>query len=127
MGCYNNKYCRNKDFDLMEYLLKDIEEDKAITKLERIEYEKPTRVQFFTSDKIKNIYYNDEKGKEIVVVKFADGTRIVKKPAKGDNFDLNVGVALCIAEYMFGTKTQFHKFVNGKAAKSVKKQPSEKE
>lgn len=56
---------------------------------------------------IKTIYYNEKKGTTIVV--FKDGTKIIKHTIEDDNFDLNVGVALCLAEYIFGSKNQFHK------------------
>ena len=74
----------------------------------------------FNDVKIKNIYYNDERGKESVVVIWEDGVKIVKKLAEGDSFDLNVGVALCIAERMFGSKNAFHKEIKTKAKKTNK-------
>lgn len=60
---------------------------------------------------IKYITYCDEPGKEKVIVVFEDNTKVIKAPMAGDQFDLNVGVALCIAERMFGSKSKFHKFV----------------
>lgn len=62
------------------------------------------------STAIRNIDYNEEVG--LVVVVFTDGTIIKKKMCEGDNFDLNVGIALCIAEKLYGSVTQFHKEVN---------------
>lgn len=71
--------------------------------------------------KIKNIYYDDTPGKEVVVVIFTDGTKILKHLSKGDTFDLRTAVAFAIAEKLFGSKTQFKKFVENKAVKNVKK------
>lgn len=71
-------------------------------------------------DCIKGISYCDEKGKEKVIVLFKDGSKIIKKPAGGDDFDLNVGVALCLAEYIFGSKSQYHKEIQRKLVTSKK-------
>lgn len=69
---------------------------------------------------IKAIYYNDTPGKETVVVIWNDGVKVIKKLAEGDNFDLNVGVALCIADRLYGSKTAFHKMVKTKLPKTDK-------
>lgn len=60
---------------------------------------------------IRRIYYCDESGKEKVIVIFSDETKVIKEMVPGDHFDLNVGVALCVAERMYGGKTKFHKAV----------------
>ena len=60
---------------------------------------------------IRRIYYCNEPGKEKVIVIFSDETKVIKEMVPGDHFDLNVGVALCIAERMYGGKTKFHKAV----------------
>ena len=73
-------------------------------------------------DDIKGISYCDAKGKEKVIVIFKDGRKVIKEMSPGDNFDLNVGVALCIADYLFGSKTQFHKEVQSKLVASKKKE-----
>lgn len=59
---------------------------------------------------ISNIDYNAEEG--ITVVVFKDGTIIKKQTAKGDNFDLNVGIALAIAEKHYGSKNKYHNEVD---------------
>jgi len=78
---------------------------------------KPTTIKgthtFFASD-VSGIAYSLEPGKEHVVVIFKDGTKIKKAPAGNDAFDIKIGVALAIMEYMFGTKSQYTKFLRGK-------------
>lgn len=69
---------------------------------------------------IKNIFYSDKPGKEVVVVLFEDGTKIIKRPSQGDSFDLNVGVSLAIAEKIFSSKTQYHKYIQSKVVASNK-------
>lgn len=76
-------------------------------------------------DKIKGISYCDKKGKEKVIVIFKDGRKVIKEMNSEDNFDLNVGVALCIADYLFGSKTQFHKEVQYKLVASKKKEKAD--
>lgn len=64
------------------------------------------------------------KGKEhLVTVVFEDGSHVTKKCLSEDKYDLNVGVALCIADKAYGTVTQFHKDVIRRKVvkKSVKK------
>ena len=63
------------------------------------------------------------KGKEhLVTVVFEDGSHVTKKCLSEDKYDLNVGVALCIADKVYGTVTQFHNEVKRKlAVKKVKK------
>ena len=60
---------------------------------------------------IRSIHYCDEPGKEKTIVIFADGSKVIKELVAGDKFDLNVGVALCVAERMYGGKTPYHKMV----------------
>lgn len=73
-------------------------------------------------DEIKGISYCDTKGKEKVIVIFKDGSKVIKEMNSEDNFDLNVGVALCLADHLFGSKTQFHKEVQSKLVASKKKE-----
>lgn len=68
---------------------------------------------------IRNINYNEEKG--VVAVVFSDGDVRKAQKVGDDQFDLNVGVALCIAEKLFDTKSQFHKKVAELAAKMKRK------
>lgn len=67
---------------------------------------------------IKQIYYCDKPGKEKVIVIFDDQSKIIKEMCQGDSFDLNVGVALCIAEKLYGSKSKFHKIVKQFTAKT---------
>lgn len=60
---------------------------------------------------VKYIAYCDKPGKEKVIVVFTDETKVVKEMVTGDHFDINVGVALCIMERMFGSKSKYHKFI----------------
>lgn len=62
---------------------------------------------------IKSIQIFEEK--KIVTVVFADNKIKVVRCAEGDNFDPNIGVALAIAEHLYGSKTKFRKFVNARA------------
>lgn len=78
--------------------LKDVEEKKGII---------VNKTVFINL--IKSLNYDETKG--ITVMTFKDGTVIKKKTSEGDSFDLNVGVALCIVEYLFDTSSQFHKKV----------------
>ena len=75
------------------------------------------------SSSITFVAYCDEPGKEKVIVGFKDGSKITKYLKKGDTFDLNIGVALAIAEKLYGTNTQFHKMIQKKIVhgKSTKK------
>lgn len=67
---------------------------------------KPVRVD---DDVIRNILVN--KKKKLVTVVFSDGNHEIIKCDKDDNFDINVGVALAIAQHAFGSKTHFHKVI----------------
>lgn len=69
---------------------------------------------------IRHISYCDKPGKEMVVVVFNDNTKVIKRPVDGDVFDINIGVALAIAEKIYGSKSQFHKEIKRKTV--VKKE-----
>ena len=60
---------------------------------------------------VAHISFCDTPGKEKVIVIFKDGTKVIKAPVGEDIFDINVGVALAIAEHYFGSKSQYHKFI----------------
>ena len=60
-------------------------------------------------DKIKSITLNKKKG--ITTVVFKDGDVQMSKCSDKDTFDENVGVALCIASHLAGSKTKFKDFV----------------
>lgn len=99
------------DFNLINQILFGTEEKKMKERLNNL--------------KIRNIYYDDTPGKEVVVVVFEDGTKIFKHLSQGDTFDLRTAVAFAIAEKLFGSKTQFKKFVERKAVKNIKKKKKE--
>lgn len=65
---------------------------------------------------IHTIGINEKKG--TIVVVFADGTKTISKCAKGDHFDVNVGVAMAITEKMFGSKSKYHDMIKAKSPKA---------
>lgn len=100
--------------DWLERIFKDSEENKNKLII-------PSWVETFSNtyklitsrecliESINSLEYDEKKG--ITVVIFKDGTVIKKKTVEGDNFDLNVGVALCLADYLFESSNQYHKKV----------------
>jgi hypothetical protein len=38
---------------------------------------------------------------------FGDGTKIIARPQDGERFDKETGVAMCIAKYLFGSRSKF--------------------
>ena len=108
------------DTKMIEIALRKIREDTKSVKL-------PLKTEIYKTPEttmllpgIKNIFYSDKPGKEVVVVLFEDGTKIIKRPSQGDSFDLNVGVSLAIAEKIFSSKTQYHKYIQSKVVASNK-------
>lgn len=72
--------------------------------------------------RIRHIVEGMRGNKHVVTVVFEDGSHILKECLPEDKYDLNVGVALCIADKLLGSVTQFHKEVKRKlAVKKVKK------
>lgn len=53
---------------------------------------------------------------KIVTVVFEDGDVQMSKCTEDDKFDINVGVAMCIAYHLYGSKSKFHKEVESKAS-----------
>lgn len=51
---------------------------------------------------IKDIFYNEEK--KVVIVKFGDGKKIVTHCHEGDEFDLLVGISLCVTKHIYRTR-----------------------
>jgi hypothetical protein len=45
------------------------------------------------------------------VCSFGDGTKVISRPQKGENFDKETGVAMCIAKYIYGSRSKFLKAV----------------
>lgn len=63
---------------------------------------------------IRHINVGERKGKKVVCVVFKDGTHIIKECQKENEFDVNVGVALCLMERMCSSNNKFHKLVKSK-------------
>lgn len=42
---------------------------------------------------------------------FGDGTKVISRPQKGEKFDKETGVAMCIAKYIYGSRSKFLKAV----------------
>lgn len=59
---------------------------------------------------VKSVHVNEQK--KACTVVFSNGTHETVKCSEKDNFDPYVGIALCIAQRIFGSKTKFHKIVN---------------
>lgn len=74
--------------------------------------------------KIKSLTVNKEKHLTTVVfdsVNYGKNVFLAKANEK-DDYDVSVGVALCIAYRLFGSKTKFHKFI-----KQIEKLKKERE
>lgn len=69
-------------------------------------------------DYIENVYYSNG----VTVVIWADGLKTVVRPSGGDSFDPEVGLAMAITQKLFGTRSQFVKYV----AKRVKESDARK-
>ena len=51
---------------------------------------------------IKDIFYNEDK--KVVIVKFGDGKKVVTHCHEGDEFDLLVGISLCVTKHIYRTR-----------------------
>lgn len=51
---------------------------------------------------IRDIFYNEEK--KVVIVKFGDGKKVVTHCHEGDEFDLLVGISLCVTKHIYRTR-----------------------
>ena len=51
---------------------------------------------------IKDIFYNEEK--KVVIVKFGDGKKVVTHCHEGAEFDLLVGISLCVTKHIYKTR-----------------------
>ena len=67
---------------------------------------------------IKDIFYNEEK--KVVIVKFGDGKKVITHCHEGDEFDLLVGISLCVTKHIYRTRELL------KAAKKVEGKKREK-
>lgn len=76
----------------------------------------------YTIPTIRHISEGMRGKNHVVCVVFNDGSHVIKECLPEDKYDLNVGVALCLADKLMGSVTQFHKEVKRKLAiKKVKK------
>ena len=76
----------------------------------------------YTIPTIRHVSEGMRGKKHVVCVVFNDGSHVIKECLPEDKYDLNVGVALCLADKLMGSVTQFHKEVKRKLAiKKVKK------
>ena len=73
--------------------------------------------------KIKSILVNEKK--RVTTVVFDNGDIQIATCSPEDEFDVSVGVAICISGYLAGSKRNFKEFVN-KTAKFVKEKKSVK-
>lgn len=78
---------------------------------------------------IRSITVNEKE--KIIAVVFRDGGVEVIRCREEDDFDVNIGVALAIAQHLYGSKTRFHKEVvkrtrKPKASKKEKKNNGKK-
>ena len=67
---------------------------------------------------IKDIFYNEDK--KVVIVKFGDGKKVVTHCHEGDEFDLLVGISLCVTKHIYRTRELI------KVAKKVEEKKREK-
>ena len=67
---------------------------------------------------IRDIFYNEEK--KVVIVKFGDGKKVITHCHEGDEFDLLVGISLCVTKHIYRTRELL------KAAKKVEGKKREK-
>lgn len=83
---------------------------------ESIEQESP-------ESEIASILVNE--GKRVITVTFADGDVKMSKCSEKDEFDVKVGVALCVLYHMFGSNTKASKVIEQKAKFVAKKKKEE--
>ena len=66
---------------------------------------------------IRHVVEGEKGGCRLVTVVFGDGTHETAKCVGGDDYDVNVGAALCVAYKAFGSRTAFRSEVAAKTAK----------
>ena len=72
---------------------------------------------------IASILVNESK--RVITVTFADGDVKMSKCSEKDEFDVKVGVALCVLYHMFGSNTKASKIIEQKARFVTKKKKEE--
>lgn len=111
------------------FTLEGIMSKEEVDKVSKMLWDDGLRNLHFTTenkdDHIKTIYVDEIK--KTVVVKFRDGTIQKSKCAEGDEFDVEVGVAICIAMKQFRSKTEFRNLVAKKIKKTRSIDPSLKQ
>lgn len=65
---------------------------------------------------VNQVHFNKVKGYTTIL--FVDGTRATTKGPAGDDFDPEIGYAMCIMKRMHGNRTQFKKVINEYMKKS---------
>jgi len=60
---------------------------------------------------IRSVTINEKK--KVVTVVFLNGDVQMAKCQPEDNFDSKIGIALCMAYHVFGSKNKFNKYVGG--------------
>lgn len=83
---------------------------------EDIEQESP-------ESEIASILVNESK--RVITVTFADGDVKMSKCSEKDEFDVKVGVALCVLYHMFGSSTKASRVIEQKAKFVTKKKKEE--
>jgi len=108
----NNKF---NHFDLIaqetgEYLCDLKLADDAVERLIEIGLIKVLEDQLYNSAKVEKVHFNDP----YTIVFFSDGEKVIVKTSVDDIYDEYMGVAMAIVTHLFGTRSQFRKFVNEK-------------
>ena len=91
-------------------------EDDAVERLMEIGLLKLLEDKVYNSAKIERIHFNDP----FTVVIFNDGEKVIVKTTEDDVYDPRTGVAMAIVTHIFGTRSQFRKFVDKEYNKDIK-------
>lgn len=102
----NCKCKQEKELPIPEDEVEELEEE-----LEEKDYE---CFPDYLYDAVKGIAYSSRPGKARTKITFADDSEVEVKCAPNDTFDLSVGVALAICYSIFGSRSQFLKFIKAK-------------
>lgn len=76
------------------------------------------------ADEIVSILVNEDK--RVVTVTFSNGDVKISRCSEKDEFDVKVGVALCVLYHMFGSNTKASKVIAEKARVIKKKETKSK-
>lgn len=50
--------------------------------------------------------------RETTIMITPEGDKVICRPSKGEVYDKETGIAMCIAKYLFGSRREFLKFVD---------------